>query len=41
MALSLTLQDGVDAVYAASLRGHTDVVGILVKAGADANPKVS
>ena len=41
MCFSLTIQDGVTAVDAASLGGHTDVVDILVKAGADANPMVS
>ena len=28
-------QDGVSAVYAASQEGHTDVVELLVQAGAD------
>ena len=32
---SLTLQDGVSPVYVASQEGHTDVVDVLVKAGAD------
>ena len=41
MCFSLTIQDGVTAVDAASLRGHTDVVDIFVKAGAYANPMVS
>ena len=35
--MSLTSQDGVSPVYAASQEGHTDVVDILVKAGADIN----
>ena len=29
------LQDGVSPLYAASGEGHTDVVDILIKAGAD------
>ena len=32
---SLTLQDGVSPLYAASVYGHSDVVDILLKAGAD------
>ena len=32
---SLTLQDGVSPLYAASQEGHSDVVDILLKAGAD------
>ena len=40
ICFSLTIQDGLTAVDAASLGGHTDVVDILIKAGADANPLV-
>ena len=39
MCFSLTIQDGDTAVNLARLGGHTDVVDILVKAGA-ANPLV-
>ena len=35
------MQDGFTAVDAASLREHADVVDILVKARAEANPMVS
>ena len=34
---SLTVQDGLSPVYVASECGHTDVVDVLVKAGADVN----
>ena len=37
MSLSITIQDGASPVYAASLGGHTDVVDVLAKAGADIN----
>ena len=33
--IALTAQNGVSPVYAASHEGHTDVVDILVKAGAN------
>ena len=32
---SLTVQDGLSPLYAASEYGHSDVVDILLKAGAD------
>ena len=32
---SLTLQDGGSPLYVASKEGHSDVVDILLKAGAD------
>ena len=32
---SFTVQDGVSPLYAASLNGCTDVVDLLVRAGAD------
>ena len=41
MCFSLTIQDGITAVDAASLGEHADVVDILMKARADANPMVS
>ena len=34
---SPTVQDGVRPLYAASQEGHTEVVDVLVKAGADVN----
>ena len=34
---SLTVQGGFSPVYVASDKGHTDVVDVLVKAGADVN----
>ena len=34
---TITIQDGASPLYAASQEGHTDVVDILVKAGADVN----
>ena len=34
---SLTVQDGLSPVYVASECGYTDVVDVLVKAGADVN----
>ena len=34
---SLTVQDGLSPLYAASQEGHTEVVDVLVKAGADVN----
>ena len=37
MYFSLTVQDGFSPVYVASQMGHTDVVDVLVKAGADVN----
>ena len=40
MCFSLTIQDGITAVDAASLGEHADVVDILMKARADANPMV-
>ena len=39
--LSLTIQDGFTPVYVASGNGHTGVVDILVKAGADINQAVA
>ena len=33
----ITIQDGLSPLYVASQEGHTDVVDILVKAGADVN----
>ena len=33
----LTVQDGLSALYVASQEGHTEVVDVLVKAGADVN----
>ena len=33
--ISLTVQDGISPLYAASQFGHTDVVDLLLKAGAD------
>ena len=41
MCLSLTIQDVVTALDVAHLRGHADVVDILVKASAEANSMVS
>ena len=32
---SLTVQDGLSPLYVASCNGHTEVVDVLVKAGAD------
>ena len=32
---SFTVQDGFSPLYAASHNGHTDVVDLLVRAGAD------
>ena len=32
---SLTVQDGFSPLYAASQKGHSDVVDILLEAGAD------
>ena len=32
---SLTVQDGASPLYAASQEGHSDVVDILLEAGAD------
>ena len=32
-----SIQDGLSSLYAASQEGHTDVVDVLVNAGADAN----
>ena len=32
---SFTVQDGISPLYAASHNGHTDVVDLLVRAGAD------
>ena len=32
---SFTVQDGISPLYAASQKGHTDVVDLLVRAGAD------
>ena len=37
MYFSLTVQDGFSPVYVASQKGHTDVVDVLVIAGADVN----
>ena len=37
IAVSFTVQDGFSPLYFASQEGHTDVVDILVKAGADVN----
>ena len=34
---NLTVQGGFSPVYVASQNGHTDVVDVLVKAGADVN----
>ena len=33
----ITIQNGASPLYVASQEGHTDVVDILVKAGADVN----
>ena len=41
MCFSLTIQNGVTAVDAASLKEHAHVVDILVKARAEANTMVS
>ena len=35
ISVGLCLQDGISPLYAASAKGHTDIVGILIKAGAD------
>ena len=35
--LSLTVQDGYSPLYAASENGHTEIVDLLVRAGADVN----
>ena len=40
MSFSLTTQNGDTAVDSARKSAHTDVVDILVKEGADANPMV-
>ena len=32
---SFTVQDGISSLYVASENGHTDVVDLLVRAGAD------
>ena len=40
MCFSLTVQDVVTALHAALRREHADVVDILVKARAEANPMV-
>ena len=37
IVVSFTVQKGRSPLYVASLWGHTDVVDILVKAGADVN----
>ena len=37
IVVSFTVQDGASPLYVASHEGHTDVVDILVKAGADVN----
>ena len=37
IVVSFTVQGGASPLYVASLGGHTDVVDILVKAGADVN----
>ena len=34
---TITIQDGLSPLYVASEYGHTDVVDILVKEGADVN----
>ena len=34
---TITIQGGASPLYVASQEGHTDVVDILVKAGADVN----
>ena len=36
-SLSLHVQDGLSSLYVASQEGHTEVVDVLVKAGADVN----
>ena len=41
MCFLLTVQNGVTAVDVARLRGHTDVVDILMKSRAETNPMVS
>ena len=35
------IQDGLSPVYIASQKGHTDVVDVLVKAGADVHQACS
>ena len=35
MSFFTSMQDGYSPVYAASQEGHTEVVGLLVQAGAD------
>ena len=35
ISVGLCLQDGASPLYVASQEGHTDVVDILIKAGAD------
>ena len=35
--LSLTVQDGVSPLYVASRNGYTEIVDLLVRAGADVN----
>ena len=37
IVVSFTVQNGASPLYIASAYGHTDVVDILVKAGADVN----
>ena len=37
IVVSFTVQNGASPLYTASQEGHTDVVDILVKAGADVN----
>ena len=37
LILSLTVQDGFSPLYAASHEGHTEIVDLLVRAGADVN----
>ena len=37
----ITIQDGLSPLYVASQEGHTDVVDILVKAGADVNQAIT
>ena len=37
IVLSLNVQDGVSPLYAASQEGHTEIVDLLVRAGADIN----
>ena len=37
IVLSLTVQGGFSPLYAASQEGHTEIVDLLVRAGADVN----